>query len=49
MTEPVIKKIRENSIKLDKVPLNMTQLFQPLDLTVNGVAKAQGRIQGKSS
>ena len=49
MTEPAIKKIRENSIKLDKVALNMTQLFQPLDLTVNGVAKAQGRIQGKSS
>lgn len=36
MTEPVIKKIHENSIKLVKVPPNMTQLFQPLDLTVNG-------------
>lgn len=48
MTEPVIKKIRGNSIKLDEVALNMTQLFQPLDLTVNGVAEAQGRIQGKS-
>ena len=39
MTDPVIEKIRENSIKLLKVPANMTQLFQPLDLTVNGAAK----------
>ena len=40
MTDPVIEKIRENSIKLVKVPANMTQLFQPSDLTVNGAAKA---------
>ena len=40
MIDPVIEKIRENSIKLVKVPPNMTQLFQPLDLTVNGTAKA---------
>ena len=40
MTGPVIEKIRENSIELVKVPANMTQLFQPLDLTVNGSAKA---------
>ena len=40
MTDPVIEKIRENSIKLVKVPANMTPLFQPLDLTVNGAAKA---------
>ena len=33
MIAPVIKKIRRNSIKLVKVPPNMIQLFQPLDLT----------------
>ena len=30
----------ENNIKLVKVPANMTRFFQPLDLTVNGAAKA---------
>ena len=30
----------ENSIKLVKVPANMTRLLQPLDLSVNGAAKA---------
>ena len=30
----------ENNIKLVKVPANMTQLFQSLDLTINGAAKA---------
>ena len=39
MAEPVIKKIQENSIKLVKVPPNMTNLFQTLDRTVNGAAK----------
>jgi len=34
-TKPV-----KNNIKLVKVPANMTHLFQPLDLTVNGAAKA---------
>ena len=37
MTEPVIKKIQENSIRLVKVSPNM---IQPLDQTVNGAAKA---------
>ena len=40
MIEPVIMKIRKNSIKPVKVQPNMTQLFQPLVLTVNGVANA---------
>ena len=30
----------ENNIKFVKVPATMTRLFQPLDLTVNGAAKA---------
>ena len=40
VTKPVINKMTENSIKLVKVPANMTQLLQPLDLSVNGAAKA---------
>ena len=40
VTKPVIDKITENNIKLVKVPTNMTRLFQPLGLTVNGAAKA---------
>ena len=40
MTQPVLTKLKENHIKLTKVPANMTNLFQPLDLTVNGSAKA---------
>lgn len=40
MIESVIKKIGKNSIRLVKVPTNMTKLIQPLDLTVNGVTKA---------
>ena len=40
MTEPVLKKLRENNVFLVQVPANMTNLFQPLDLTVNGVGKA---------
>ena len=39
MTDPVIEKLR-NNIKLTRVPANMTNLFQPLDLTVNGSGKA---------
>ena len=38
MTKPVIDKMVENYIKLVK-PANMTQSFQPLDLTVNGTVK----------
>ena len=30
----------ENNIKFVKAPANMTRLFQPLDLTINGAAKA---------
>ena len=40
MTDPVLLKLRENSIFLVRVLPNMTNLFQPLDLTVNGAAKA---------
>ena len=40
MTDPVIEKLKESNIKLTMVPANMTNLFQPLDLTVNGSAKA---------
>ena len=40
VTKPVIDKMTENNIKLAKVPANMTRLFQPLDLTINGAAKA---------
>ena len=40
MTEPVLNKLRENGICLVRVPPNMTDLYQPLDLTVNGAAKA---------
>lgn len=40
MTKPVIDKINDNYIKLVKIPPNMTHIFQPLDLTVNGAAKA---------
>ena len=38
VTKPVIDKMTAN--KLVKVTANMTRLFQPLDLTVNGAAKA---------
>ena len=40
MTDPVLLKLRENSIFLIRGPPNMINLFQPLDLTVNGAAKA---------
>ena len=40
MTPAVLQKLRENCIFLVRVPPNMTNLFQPLDLTVNSVAKA---------
>ena len=40
MTDPVIQKLKQNHIKVARVPPNMTNLFQPLDLTVNGSAKA---------
>ena len=40
MTPTVLLKLQENYIFLVGVPPNMTKLFQPMDLTVNGVAKA---------
>ena len=39
MTDSVIEKLKENNIKLTRVPANLTNLFQPPDLTVNGSAK----------
>ena len=40
MTEDVLNVLKENNILLVRVPANMTHLFQPLDLTVNGIFKA---------
>ena len=40
MTPVVLQKLRENYISLVRVPPNMTNLFQSMDLTVNGAAKA---------
>ena len=40
MRPVVFQKLRENYIFLVSVPQNMTSLFQLLDLTVNGAAKA---------
>ena len=40
MTTPVTDMLDENNIKYVCVPANMTNLFQPLDLTVNRSAKA---------
>lgn len=36
MTDDVLNLLKENSILLVRVPANMTHLYQPLDLTVNG-------------
>ena len=38
-TDKVFKVLKDNHILVTKVPANMTHLFQPLDLTVNKVAK----------
>ena len=40
MTDPVFEKLKENNIKLTRVSANITNLFQPLDLTVTSSAKA---------
>ena len=38
-TDKILKVLKDNNILATKVPPNMTHLFQPLDLTVNKVAK----------
>ena len=38
-TDKVLKVLEDNNILATKIPPNMTHLFQPLDLTVNKVAK----------
>lgn len=40
MTNPVLGLSKENNIISVRVPANMTNKFQPLDLTVSGAAKA---------
>ena len=40
MTPAMLQKLRENYIFLVRVPPNITNLLQPLDLTVNVAAKA---------
>ena len=39
-TDAVQNLLKKNNIFLMKVPANMANLFQPLDLTVNGYAKS---------
>ena len=39
------QKLKSLNIELVAVPSNMTHFFQPLDLTVNGVAKSYMRKQ----
>ena len=39
-TDAVQNLLKKNNIFFTKVPANMTNLFQPLDLTVNGYAKS---------
>ena len=39
-TSAVTELLHENNILVTKVPANMTNLYQPLDLTVNGYAKS---------
>ena len=38
-TDKVLNALEDNDILATKVPPNMTHLFQPLDLTVNEMAK----------
>ena len=40
MTQQLTTPLRENNIYFVIVPNNMTHLFQPLDLTVNGFCKS---------
>lgn len=39
MINLVIEKLKENNMKLTRVPVNMTNLFQLLELTINGFEK----------
>ena len=39
MTEDVLTVLKDNNILLVRVPANMTHIYQPLDLTVNGTFK----------
>ena len=39
MTENVLTVLKSNNIQLVRLPANMTHIFQPLDLTVNGTFK----------
>ena len=39
MTTPVFEKLASNNIELVKVPPNLTHIYQPLDVAVNGPAK----------
>ena len=40
LTNEVVNEMKEHDIVMYQIPANMTHLFQPLDLTVNGSAKA---------
>ena len=39
MTEDVLTVLKESNILLLRIPANMTNIFQPLDLTLNGSFK----------
>ena len=39
MTEDVLTVLKNNNILLVRLPANMTHIFQPLDLMVNGTFK----------
>ena len=39
MTKAIIDKMTENYIKLMKITSSITQIFQPLDFTVNGTGR----------
>ena len=43
VTDGVKKELQSLSIEMVQVPANMTPFFQPLDLTVNRVAKQHTR------
>ena len=40
MTQPILDLLKENDILLVRVLSNMTHVFQPLDLTINRLAKS---------